>query len=199
MRTSNLRTSILHTSRAELSGVQERTRYRVTGSLFLIALAVIFLPMLFDGAGTDTPQDIPAMPTERFVPNPPPRFEDIVPTTDVVERVSELRAEVDEEGFQTQNGTRIGEPVLSKADANTAVWAVQAATFGQVDNARKFRQRLRDAGMEAFISSAKSDSGDNVLYRVAVGPLLSPLDAQDLQARIQDEFSVSPQIVAMEP
>jgi len=191
--------------------MQERTRYRVTGSLFLFALAVIFLPMIFDGAGTTdsdaatprSPQKAPPIPSEAFVPNPAPRFQDIVPVTDVVEKVSELRSEVDDEGFLTDSQTRIGEPVLSKADANTAVWAVQAATFGSSDNARSFRQRLRDAGLEAFISSVKSDAeseaSDSVMYRVAVGPLLSPLDAQDIQARIQQEFSVKPQIVAMEP
>ena len=31
--------------------MSEQTRYRITGSLFLLAVAVIFLPMLFDGDG----------------------------------------------------------------------------------------------------------------------------------------------------
>ena len=31
--------------------MDQQTRYRVTGSLFLVALAIICLPMLFDGEG----------------------------------------------------------------------------------------------------------------------------------------------------
>jgi len=91
--------------------MQERTRYRVTGSLFLLALAVIFLPMLFDGRG----EPVPAMPARPAPESPPdlPDFEEIVPASDVVERAEALQAEVDEGGFSTSSGTRFGEPVLT--------------------------------------------------------------------------------------
>ena len=43
--------------------MQERTRYRVTGTLFLLSLAVILLPMLLDGAG-EAPLVLPAVQPE---------------------------------------------------------------------------------------------------------------------------------------
>ncbi len=176
--------------------MQERTRYRVTGSLFLLALAVIFLPMLFDGAGQPAPVAPPASTSE---PVPElPEFEDIVPTSDVVERTSALAAEVDEEGFSTETGTRIGEPVLETPGADATVWAVQAAAFASVDNARSFRERLREGGYEAYVSSVRTDD-DEIMHRVAVGPYLSVADANAAQDAIASAYAVNPRVVEMTP
>ena len=57
---------------------------------------------------------------------------------------------------------------------------------------------LRDAGFEAFVSSAKNPSG-TVMHRVAVGPLLKKADADEMTASIERGFDVSPQIVEMIP
>lgn len=176
--------------------MQERTRYRVTGSLFLLALAVIFLPMLFDGAG----QPVPQIPAQRVTTPPPelPAFEDIVPDSDVVERARALDAEVDDEGFSTSTGTRFGEPVLNLPSEATTSWAVQAASFASLDNARAFREDLRAAGYEAFVSSVRT-ANEQTMHRVAVGPYLDIDDANDAQGAIADTFSVSPRIVEMLP
>jgi len=37
--------------KSEDERIKERSRYRLTGAVFIIALAVIFLPMLFDAEG----------------------------------------------------------------------------------------------------------------------------------------------------
>ncbi len=176
--------------------MKERTRYRVSGAVFLIALAVIFLPMLFDGAGVPD-EAIPPMPTPSAETVRTPAYDEIVPATDVVARVQALAAEVDEDGFEAQTQTRFGEPVLSAPESDTSVWAVQAGSFAQEDNARQFRQALREAGYEAFIS-ARKDAG-RVIYRVAVGPLLVRTDADDMAAAIASAFDVEPRVQAMRP
>jgi len=175
--------------------MSERARYRVTGSIFLIALAVIFLPMLFDGAGAPlrTP---PAMPTQSPAQSAP-SFADVVPTSDVVERVEVLRGEVDDDGFTTDTQTRFGEPVLVPADDATSVWAVQAASFANRDNARTFRESLRTAGFEAFISTARRQGSEALMYRVAIGPLLSKPDAESMRLQLAVDFDVSPTVVEM--
>ncbi len=179
----------------------EQTRYRVTGSIFLIALAVIFLPMLFDGAPTvpsPRTQTPPPMPVPEPGDSKVPAYDDVVPDSDVVARVERLKAEVDEDGFSTDTGTRFGEPVLTAVDETTAVWAVQAATFASFENAANFRESLRTSGFEAFISTVKeSDAGAVVLYRVAVGPYLSHNDVSAAAELIGERFSVTPQVVAM--
>jgi DedD protein len=167
--------------------VREETRYRVTGSLFLLALAVICLPMLLDGAGLPA-RELPALPISGQLPEAR-TVEPPAPESDFVTRVEKLREQVDGDGYMTQTGTRFGEPVLVPASTRTDVWAVQVASFADAANAEEFRSRLRNDGYEAFISTAKADDG-KVLSRVAVGPLLERGRAQSLQQELSTRYSV---------
>ena len=158
--------------------MDEQTRYRVTGSLFLLAIAVILFPMLFDGAGLE-PLEIEPLNVPKEVPDVPSR-ETMAPASDFIARADALREAVDEEGFQADaGGTRMGEPVLSEPDETTRVWAVQVASFGEEANALKLRDRLRAADREAFISTVRQD--EETLRRVAVGPLLDRAEADGLR------------------
>jgi DedD protein len=172
--------------------VKEETRYRVTGSLFLLALAVILLPMLLDGAGLPA-RELPALPFSDQLPEmrtvePPP------PESDFVTRVEKLREQVDGDGYMAQTGTRFGEPVLVPASARTDVWAVQVASFADAGNAEELRTRLRSDGYEAFISTAKAADG-KVVSRVAVGPLLERARAQSLQQELSTRYAVKARLM----
>jgi cell division septation protein DedD len=175
--------------------MQERTRYRVTGTLFLLALAVILVPMLFDGEGTPSLELPPIDAPTEFADEVPP-YDEIVPQTNVVERVAELKAEIDDDGFAADTGTRFGEPILQPASEETTVFAVQAASFGKLENARSFREELRGAGYEAFLSTSKVDT-DRLVHRVAIGPLLSRDDALTMQRDISAEYSVEARVMDM--
>lgn len=198
--------------------MREETRYRVTGSLFLLALAVICLPMLFDGAGLPA-RTLPDLPMNQPLPEPEP-LPARPPESDFVARVAELRERVDEQGFLTDSGTRFGEPVLTPADtgradaeagalasetataavrrseraAGGAAWAVQVASFARAANAEQFRARLRADGYEAFISTVKT--GDRVLSRVAVGPFLDRDRARTLQQELSARYDVQARLMA---
>jgi DedD protein len=171
--------------------LKEETRYRVTGSLFLLALAVIFLPMLFDGAG------LPRVELEPVAPPPiaavelpePPALDPELPV-----RVEALAEQVDPEGFLTETDTRLGEPVLSDAGPTTEAWAVQVASFADAENAKVFRSRLREDGYEAFLSTLRS--GDDVRIRVAVGPFQSRAEAARFQSELSSRYRVSARLMA---
>lgn len=163
--------------------MKEETRYRVTGSLFLLAVAVICLPMLLDGEGLPAREPAPLSLPDTLEAAPTEAADSVPQANDYLKRVDRLREQVDNEGFLTDSGTRFGEPVLNVADAGTRVWAVQVASFAGSENAERFRQRLREDGYEAFISTARSSG--RVLSRVAVGPLLD----EDRAATLRDELS----------
>jgi DedD protein len=172
--------------------VKEETRYRVTGSLFLLALAVIFLPMLFDGAGLPT-VELPAVETV-----PVPEVEQVAepepPPADLVARVEALRDQIDDDGFDKDTGTQMGEPVLSEVGPETRAWAVQVASFADVENAKLLRAQLQEDGYEAFLSTIRT--GDAVLTRVAVGPLQSRAEAATLQAQLSTRYEVNARLMA---
>lgn len=172
--------------------MNEQTRYRVTGSLFLLAVAVIVFPMLFDGEGLP-PVEVEPLTVERVAPKVM-RREDLAPATDLLERAAELSAQVDDEGYLTDGGTRFGEPILTEADDTTRVWAVQLASFSDEENALNLRDRLRQDGYEAFISTMRKN--DEVLSRVAVGPLLDRDDADTLRDTLSQDLSLDARIVA---
>ncbi len=172
--------------------MDEQTRYRVTGSLFLLALAIICLPMLFDAEGVPSIQIEPMAP-----PKPAPEVTPlgaVAPASDFIEKVDEFRAQVDDEGFLTASGTRFGEPILSEPGAGTSAWAVQLASLADQDNARDLRSQLREHGYEAFISTVKS--GSEVLNRVAVGPILNEIDAEALRAELSQLYDVDARLMA---
>ena len=173
--------------------MNEQTRHRLTGSLFLLAIAIIFLPMLFDGDGVAGVQLEP-IETD-YVPPMVQPFDEVVPDSDVVERVAELRAEVDEQGFHRGTGARLGEPVLSVPGDATEAWAVQLASFSDQDNAREFRDRLRADGYEAFEASYKPAAG-GVMHRVAVGPLLNSSRAELLREELATRYETEARIMA---
>ncbi len=172
--------------------MREETRYRVTGSLFLLALGVICLPMLFDGAGLPA-RELAPLPMAETLPDPEGVARE-VPESDFMARVDALRESVDAEGFLTDSGTRFGEPVLTDTRADTDVWAVQVASFAEAENAESFRTRLREDGYEAFISTTRS--GDQVLSRVAVGPLLDSERAHSLQDELSARYDTRARLMA---
>ena len=181
--------------------MQQTSKYRVTGSLFFLALAVIFLPMLFDGAGVGL-QEIPPVPpvSTEFAANASKlrEYRDVAPGTDVVEKVTSLKANIDADGYHAQHGTKVGEPRLTPYNAQTQIWAVQVASFAERSNAEALRGKMQKGNFEAFISSHKVAGGATV-HRVAVGPLLSLDDAKRLQELLGPRYKLQPDIVEMHP
>ncbi len=173
--------------------MDEQTRYRATGGIFLLAVAIICLPMLFDGKGLP-PVDVGAPLEARGSLPSVEAIEEIAPQTDFIDRVAEFESQVDEDAFYTDTGTLAGEPVLTEPDDDTSIWAVQVASFRELVNARQMRDRLRGLGYEAFITAVKTDDG--LLQRVAVGPLLSEVDARSLQQALTLEVEQEARLMA---
>ena len=170
--------------------MKELTRYRVTGAIFLVSIAIIFLPMLFDGDGLepneslnsdlfDLQQAVDRLDFSEVVPDDRSRAPEL---KTALEARQALRATIDEEGYLESNGTRIGDPVLSIEDTDTVIWAVQIGSFDQPDNATALRDRLLHDGYSAWLSNVRNFGGDRT--RVAVGPMLLRTDALAMQEEL---------------
>ncbi|MGA1370596.1 MAG: SPOR domain-containing protein [Pseudomonadales bacterium] len=203
--------------------MKEETRYRVTGTLFLLALAAIFLPMILDGEGLPTIEQPPiefAAPNQRpeaakqenqerdatadrVVAAPSANIVPIEPDAALAATVQALETEIDSEGFERQSGTRLGEPVLATPSSEprldeenrpTGTWAVQVAAFGKRGNAEELRQRLREDGFEAFLSTEQRANG--TMTRVAIGPFQSRDDATKVRDVVSKRYAVSARLMA---
>lgn len=93
--------------------MSEQTRYRVTGAIFLVALAAILAPMLFDGDGlpqVDVKRLDAASPRQP-VQAPAGAFEQ--PAFDELEeKATALRDGLDAQGFSETDGSSFGEVAL---------------------------------------------------------------------------------------
>ncbi len=173
--------------------MSEQNRYRITGGLLLLAIAIIFVPMLFDGDGVPS-VELAAVDAD-YQPPAVEAFEATVPDTDLAARVQALRQEVDAQGFHRSTGTRIGEPVLSLPNDETDVWAIQLGSFSDAGKAAAFRDRLRADGHEAFTSMFRSGAGA-IMHRVAVGPFLSAERADGLAIDLEEQYGETPKLMA---
>ena len=174
----------------------DRTRYRLTGSIFLIAVAAVVLPMLFDGAGVE-PMHLEPLPVADFTVVP-----DTTPQPDLSPALAarrELDAEIDADGFDRETGTRIGEARLLEDTAahGDLKWAVQVASFERRENAVARREALLEAGYEAFLSDAKRDG--RITTRVAIGPLIGREDAVRLKAELDERYPEETVVVRFSP
>lgn len=203
--------------------MNEITRYRLIGSIFLLSLAAIFVPMVFDAPAPERDSDFlidqeeetaaaaqnddsqwlaPQQEVDELIAELKQREGDLdaaLTESRVQEQVSALTEQVDADGYWSENGTRFGEPILSPVRSDTTVFAIQLATFDDPDNAKSLRQQLRDDYQEAFISQYKQRGlgGEKIRYRVAVGPLLSHTLAKEKRASYTQTYGVQAIVVAM--
>ena len=181
--------------------MNEQTRYRLTGAIFLIAVAVIVLPMLFDGKGLKA-TDVPLPPTDTLESEPTPEVQPLPDST--FTRADELRASVDADGFAKDTGTRVGQPVLTETDgteaaddapkpASGAAFGIQIGSFADRAKAVALRDRARNDGYPTFLSEAKR--ANQVITRVAVGPYVDRKEAERLRDEISARYAVKAIVV----
>lgn len=196
----------------------ERTRMRATTLVVAVALALILIPMVFDEPATDYQtltvvgsgplSSERAMALQKQLQQPLGQsptvvdFDQAVPATDLIDRVRQLAAEVDADGYNTQDGTRFGEPILQEITESSRVLAVLVDQRNDITEARALRQQMRDQGYEAFISTAKlevggENSSENIVHRVAIGPLLSHTEAGEMRDDISRANNLNARVVEM--
>jgi DedD protein len=166
----------------------ERTRDRVMGGVFLVALAVIVLPMLFDGRGVESPA-----PPE--IPAPTPSDAQPVAAMDPANlaNADALRNRIDEDGFDRSTATRVGDPVIAPADNRqngplAPAWGVQLGSFTDHSKAVALRDQLRKDGYQSVLTDVKGLTG--VSTRVAIGPMINRDDATKLEHELEKRYGM---------
>lgn len=200
----------------------EGFRQRLVGATVLVALAVVFLPMLLTGpverTRVDVAVDLPPPPELAPVEAPPPRdqLDDAPgPGSEALSRPepsgeqgADLSAPADDE-VRSQPDP-VAEPEQTRSDAardpDTAPappvaegdapasesapravgeFAVQVGAFGREENALGLRDRLREAGLPAFVEPTGND-----MHRVQLGPVATRDDAEGLARRAREQMDL---------
>ncbi|WP_068830134.1 SPOR domain-containing protein [Pseudomonas sp. BMS12] len=189
-------------------------KQRIVGALVLVALAVIFLPMLFSREDElrQVVVDAPAMPDKPLIPEvelepvqvPEPVAEDEVPPVEPVPQSpsdpipvpaqpsAEQQPQV---AAQAAPAEKSVQKPASGLDANNlpVSWSVQLASLSSRAGAEKLQQTLRSGGYNAYI---RTFDGMN---RVFVGPVIERAEADRLRDLLNRQQNLKGFVVRFQP
>ena len=189
-------------------------KQRIVGAIVLVALGVIFIPMVLnrDNSNTGiTGSNIPPKPAElaqlatQSPPPPPPAPETPAETRQLVDKDTPPLPKATEP--PVQENTAPAKPPASEANKKPAStpnqvikthgWVVQIASFTDRSKALRLRDRLRKAKYTCFVESVTGKRG--TLYRVRVGPVIKREEANRLQTRIAKRLKLKGTLVMAHP
>lgn len=176
--------------------MEQRLKQRLIGATVLVALAVIFIPMLLQGSPEREPTAIPiAIPPQPAVDVPPPAaMTDSSPPATAAftpaAPVDTAQPQAPAEPEPVFSPVAAQEPLatMPRAPSDLAAWAVQVGSFSNEANAQKLRDSLRRKGYAAYTESIQNKG--KTFYRVRVGPTTERRQAEQLQAALASKESL---------
>ena len=182
------------------------TKQRIVGTVVLLALALIFLPIIFDGQGSyqsPVSSRIPDVPVISILPEPvqarPVIVADTLPEETIEEDPIVTEPPVAIAGVTE---TAVDEPAFSReiptldASGLPQGWSVRLGSFSDSANADNLISRLQTAGYRAYTRDIGSVEG--AMTGVFVGPWLERIKVDEYQQALQAEFSLSGIVVRYE-
>lgn len=205
-------TSVVAQGRKEYK--DEQLLARLIGAAVLLAIAVIVLPFVLDGAGSqreyEYAETLPVQPPRAAVeqsyssrqplPNPPKLSDVPVVTT---EAPPEFKAPASP---RQQAGSQIQAPAAARQSANEPAtpvvspgtglvpqaiplgYNIQVASFVREANAKKLIDRLTAEKLPAYVNQVKGK--EQSILRVFVGPIASQIDALAIKNQVDNTYRV---------
>ncbi|MEC7610316.1 MAG: SPOR domain-containing protein [Pseudomonadota bacterium] len=190
-------------------------KQRFVGFVVLVAIAVIFWPIVFVTPENADDFELPVfeMPpkpavavSERrepvldkvdqsILPEMLERQPPIVQPVDVASPMPDV-ALVDADEEPEQQASALERAEFDEQGLPIS-WELQVATFSTAQRAEEISQLLRDKGHKAYVSPIILD--DQRLFRVMIGPKLQKQRLIEIQPAINDYFSVESFIVRFTP
>lgn len=187
--------------------MRERVKQRIVGAVVLVALAVIFVPLLFTlepPRALDTQSQIPPAPDIDAVPvEDPQRGEDFAEPRPAAEAF--LPADPVTEGEPAT--AAVPEAAPAKADPAEArpalagdlveAWVIQVASFRDRQVADDLVAKLLAAGHRAYVRDAEAQGATT--YRVFVGPMALKSRADADKIAIDKAYGVNALVLRFTP
>lgn len=189
-------------------------KQRMVGALVLVALAVIFLPMLLSRQNelqrvvVDAPAmpEAPAMPQVALDPVSVPQVQALpdepVPSTEAEAAVQAVPvapvvASAPVTSAAAASKPAVAEPAapVSRLDENglSVSWSVQLASLSSRASAESLQKSLRSKGYNAYLRNVEG------MNRVFVGPVIDRLEADRLRDQLNRQQKLNGFIVRFQP
>ena len=144
---------------------------RLIGAILLVALGVIFIPVLLDGSGfkSRNSRSIEMPPEPKYPPLSEITLEPVVPT--------HVKQKPESSKPKPKTKTALKQPGNA--------FALQVSTVTIKDNAYALRDKLRKDGYSAYVES--STKNGKTSYRVRIGPELDISRLKKMKATLSKE------------
>ena len=173
-------------------------KHRIVGAIVLVALVVIFVPMILSGRepppelkGTREAPPRAEITETRVLVTPVTPDETTPPESS--ETVKVVQVPVDNKPAPVEKATvaKKPEPAPAKPAAVKIEdgWMVQVGTFSNTENATRLRDRLKSLGHSVHADSVTV--GGKKAMRLRVGPFADRAKADKAQAQIRKETGVA--------
>ena len=196
--------------------MKQGTKQRIVGTVVLLALALIFLPIVFDGEGSyqrTLSSRIPDPPIMRIMPDPIPERPliqaDIAATVTAQVAIPIPDSQVDLDPANTSSTSTVTTNLPPGVELPATLtrpslddnglpvgWSVRLGSFSNTNNARNLTQRLLADGYRAYSREIRSSQG--VLTAVFVGPQVERNKVEQLKQQLQTKFQLSGIVVKFE-
>ena len=200
-------------------------KQRLVGALILVALGVVFWPIIFVEPGSQPAAEqtrMPPRPQVDTTPIEPPDQVGLRPARVVTSRAEVVEFDVPlpdpappfEPAAETLAATAESEPPVSKPPVSPTrevapeklamdsqgvpiAWILQVVSVSSADKAEQLRQQLVAKDRKAY--TRKISSNGKTLYRVYVGPKFERARLESLKKQVDKEFGVNSMVVRYIP
>jgi DedD protein len=171
--------------------MEQPLKQRMIGATIIIALAVIFVPMLIG----QKPTNPEAISIE--IPEPPAEIDlGITPLPELSNNgLAEVKINKDKSVVITKPS--IPKPPKKAPVKGLTSWVVQVGSFSDKKNADALAATLKKAGFTAFVDPGTNNKTE--IYRVKIGPELSKEKADKLAITIKEKQKLTKAIVVQYP
>ena len=164
-------------------------KQRLVGALILVALGVVFWPIIFV-----PPDDETALYPQSLQPLAPAvaqavRAGDLRALASAVPDDSSVQGELADAVTEVALPTAPSERLVMDSDGMPLAWTLQVVTVSGADKAEVLRKQLLDMDQQAYVVTVRSNG--KTLYRVCIGPKFERAELETLQASINTQFKVN--------
>lgn len=183
--------------------MDERLKHRLIGAIVLVALAVIFIPMILDGSRDSSPstfgQVVPGKPailkklaTATPKPIEMPARPEVVERQLVDQHTPKLHtdAAAAKQTVPVETSKKTEQAVDAQTSSKSSrAWVVQVGSFASRKNAVSLRDKLLKHNYRAFVEAVKTKG--TWTYRVRIGPEVRRSSAEATQKALLKKLKIN--------
>lgn len=186
----------------------QRARHRLLGAVFLLLIAIIGLPRIFDAEPKIIKNDVvikvlsSVSDSVNSNEEKPPVDNTFVLPSSLDEKIPTVNSTKIQDTKSSSNSLLdnnevvISESAPKETDKSKAKFYIQVATFSTNDRVKKMSAKLKELKISSYVVERKKEAEDTTLYLLRSGPYNSREDAQAAVKKMA-ELEVTPKIIEM--